>query len=202
MERAVTTEVPATATLTHPMRPEYVPWFHDRQGEYGRGHGYFEALCHALPSHEILTSASARFFRRDGTAVMAAHLPATLPIIAFIDAVRKRNKAFLDELEKRLRAKESTEWAPVEGVDISPSDAIDRLMHGAFRNVAIQIHFKGQSKDRAALLHLDHVRIAPALAVAPLGHCANVATNSWIAPCLCLCCALTRPRCSPRCTWV
>lgn len=154
-----TADLPTSIELVHPALSSYVPFFHDRKAEYGPNHAYYEALCHALPTYELITSASARYFRRNGTAVMVVHLPATLAIIAFIESFRVKNKAFLEELHTRLKAKEATEWKLVEGVALSVEDAITRFIDGAFRNVAIQMHYKGGTRDRAGLLHLDHVRV-------------------------------------------
>jgi hypothetical protein len=148
-----------TIELNHPLGPhQYVPLFFDRKSEYGKGHSYFEALCHALPTLDIIDSSSARFWKRVGAPIVVKHLPAPLPIVAFLEALRQKNKPFLDELERRLIAKEATTWSLVEGVSISTGDAIKRFIDGAFRNVAIQVHFKGETKNWDALLHQDHVR--------------------------------------------
>jgi hypothetical protein len=103
--------------LENPTSPAYRPLFFDRGTEYGEGHTYWEALCHCLPTREVITSCSARYFNsKMGFGFAAQHLPApyavrrrfalfeflSLKIVAFIEAIRELNAPLLEALAAKL----------------------------------------------------------------------------------------------------
>lgn len=133
---------------------DYKPFFFDRGNEFGGGHRYHEALCHASKSgverFALLTTSTARYANRTAkTSFETLLCPATLPLIAFVDALRAVNQPYLDSLEDRL--------SKLPGID---QFALADFVSGMFRNVAIQIHYGGASEPKEQTMHLDHLHSA------------------------------------------
>jgi hypothetical protein len=146
---------PFSINIVSPHHPEYRPFFWNRGNEYGRNHTYYEALCHALPTREVLESPSARYYNSSqGKPLLTQHPPCTVQVTAFVEAVRKINGQFLNELSSALKTMVSS---TPEEPDVVPEDMVKEFVDGAFRNVAIQIHYNAPSHDRAMLYHMDHV---------------------------------------------
>jgi len=139
--------------MVSPNHPDYKPFFFDRKGEYGSGHTYWEALCHASPSRDIKMTSSARYFNnRDNKAILTQHPPGTIHINAFIESVRKINANLLSSLKETL-----TTLANSDPENIIPESLVQEFIDGVFRNIAIQVHFSNASYNREFLYHMDHV---------------------------------------------
>jgi hypothetical protein len=148
--------------IISPHHPEFRPVFFDRKNEYGKNHTYYEALCHALPTRDVLSCSSARYYNNhDGNSLMTKHLPCPLPITAFIESVRNINSTFLQHLETSLLSLTQT-YPPEPG---NPQEIVKDFINGTFRNVAIQIHYNSPTYERPMLYHMDHVFSALHMAV-------------------------------------
>jgi len=146
---------PFSINIISPHHPEFRPVFFDRKNEYGKGHTYYEALCHCLPHRNVILSSSARYFNSSkGNSLQTKHLPSPIPITAFIASFRKTNSLFLQNLETVLLA--LTESHPPPD-NINAQEVVKEFLDGAFRNIAIQIHFNSPSYERQMLYHMDHV---------------------------------------------
>eukprot|EP01098_Paradermamoeba_levis_P005588 TRINITY_DN2352_c0_g1_i2.p1 TRINITY_DN2352_c0_g1~~TRINITY_DN2352_c0_g1_i2.p1 ORF type:complete len:395 (-),score=88.81 TRINITY_DN2352_c0_g1_i2:163-1347(-) len=149
-----------TITMQNPTRLDYKPFFYNRKQEYGRKHCYWEALCHAvpypkaaMPENHLKLTASARYAnRKEGLAIDSLAIPATLEICALVDAIREINLPFLQTLMETLIA----ESAKNPETSITPQLAAS-VFDGAFRNVAVQVHFNEASLSWEATMHLDHL---------------------------------------------
>jgi len=149
--------------IISPQHPEYRPVFFDRKNEYGKNHTYYEALCHCLPHRDVIYSSSARYFNsKQGNSLLTKHLPSPLPITAFIESFRSINSEFLQNLETVLLALTESHPPPA---NMNPQTVVKEFIDGAFRNIAIQIHFNSSSYERQMLYHMDHVFSALHMAV-------------------------------------
>jgi len=84
---------------------------------------------------------------------MTKHLPSPIPVTALVEAVRHINSDFLDYLTQVLSNFAQT-YPPEEG---TPEEMVKAFIDGAFRNIAIQIHYNACSHERQMLYHQDHV---------------------------------------------
>jgi len=196
--------------IEDPETISFTPFFFNRGSEYGPGHTYYEALCHAFPHRKIIKSSSARYFnKREGKGIGTPHLPATYSICAFIESLRKINAEFLNELKLKLlgyaqttrekiseekkqestgekesegesdekaseknsaekkqpeKIEEKREKTIVKKPEIS-DEAVEELIEGVWRNIAVQIHMGNPSADLQRLMHFDHVFSALHMAI-------------------------------------
>eukprot|EP01102_Stenamoeba_stenopodia_P006924 TRINITY_DN193_c0_g1_i1.p1 TRINITY_DN193_c0_g1~~TRINITY_DN193_c0_g1_i1.p1 ORF type:complete len:358 (+),score=79.40 TRINITY_DN193_c0_g1_i1:1351-2424(+) len=136
---------------------DYVPFFFNRRGEYGRKHSYWEGLCHVSTGSnrwKFIKSASARYTTPIvGTSIESVLCPATIEISALVECIRTINIDFLNSLRDELLQAGLAERLATNFVE------------GAFRNVAIQIHFNDPSLSTAATMHVDHINSALHMAV-------------------------------------
>jgi len=147
-------------SLTH---PEYRPVFFNRGNEYGRGHPYYEALCHGFTHREVVLASSARYFNSSsGKSLLTKHLPSPIPIAAFIECVRTINSTFMTQLSQTLTSF-TTLHPPTP--PSTAEDMVSDFLNGTFRNIAIQIHYNASSYERLMLYHMDHVFSALHMAV-------------------------------------
>jgi len=157
-----------TIDILPPKHLLFKPFFFDRKREAGRGHIYYEALCHGYPHREVMMGCSARYFgAKDATSVVCPHPPVTLHIAAFIEAVRNLNSDFLDFLRLLLESLVGETGDSGSGdVDATlTQECVDSFMDGIFRNVAIQYHFGAKSHPINQMLHIDHIFSALHMAV-------------------------------------
>lgn len=173
----------------NPLSEDYVPWFFNRGSEYGKLHRYLECMAHALPNRkvtirnmfvliltsQIIETCSARFF------LSSTHFPLPVSYTALIESIRVKNTDFLDDLRLRLldlvspADSESKDSESVESKNNNPrmrsnplplrASDVEEFIHGAFRNVSIQIHQgKGSharelTRHRGTLLYCTNARL-------------------------------------------
>jgi DNA polymerase beta len=130
----------------------YSPPFYNRNEEYGAHHSYLEAMCHADIQHAFspISSATPRYLVEEGESVCLMNLlPATMAIIAFVQALRAENAKLLSDLAVDLGKLRKGSFNRAE-----------EFAAGAFSNVTIQIHYGEPTQSWNSLLHMGLVHSA------------------------------------------
>eukprot|EP01097_Dermamoeba_algensis_P008489 TRINITY_DN5686_c0_g1_i1.p1 TRINITY_DN5686_c0_g1~~TRINITY_DN5686_c0_g1_i1.p1 ORF type:complete len:391 (-),score=63.69 TRINITY_DN5686_c0_g1_i1:44-1216(-) len=133
-------EEPFEIQAADPSHINFQPIFLNRGNEYGPNHTYLESMCHGRPERKFVTTSNARYFGIETTLP-----PSNVELTAFVEAVRRVNQPFFTCLQHTLLGKGVNEVL------------VNGFLDGAFRSLAIQLHFGEASNSVAETSHMDHV---------------------------------------------